>query len=294
MLRTRRGFTLVELLVVIAIIGILIAMLLPAINAARESARRTQCSNNLKQMGTALMVHADRNSEFLPVGCADGAKHGLFSLLLPYLEKQSLTDTMDMNGIAGDQPHRNVIISEYLCPSYPHPVLITNGAASYENGAMTTYQGMGGANNGGSFSPTTSSYGDIPNNGAFRFAKARSLGQMTDGTSNSIMIGEFVHLDFAAGAYDQPPGNVRPWILGDNGSKGAYALKVAQYPPKAKVNRAADGIPFNHLPFGSFHPNGTLFLFGDTSVRLAPDHTNFSAYQALATCMGGEPNAQLD
>ena len=100
--RTRHhGFTLVELLVVIAIIGILIAMLLPAVQAAREAARRMQCSNNLKQMGLGMHNYASANKDFFPTGNTGEMyrwKPGLFSLLLPYIEHQALYDSLDMTG----------------------------------------------------------------------------------------------------------------------------------------------------------------------------------------------------
>ena len=97
----RRGFTLVELLVVIAIIGILVALLLPAIQAAREAARRTQCSNNLKQLGIAMHNFHDMYKTF-PVGQAneDNIYFSWGPYILPFMELQAIQDTMKSNGAA--------------------------------------------------------------------------------------------------------------------------------------------------------------------------------------------------
>ncbi len=131
-MRKSHGFTLVELLVVIAIIGILIALLLPAVQAAREAARRSQCTNNLKQMGLALHNYADGNQEMLPRGaeihrgrsCCCGSAdydpgHTLHVKLLPFMEQQPLYDRYDMNvpffhQLPGVIDQR---IEGYLCPS---------------------------------------------------------------------------------------------------------------------------------------------------------------------------------
>ena len=123
--KSRRGFTLVELLVVIAIIGILVAMLLPAVQAAREAARRTQCTNNLKQIGLAIL---DFESQFgaLPAGTthkeADGrpAEYSMFFLILPFLEEGDVYDRYDFDGnsrIYSNSQVNSVQIPGYLCPS---------------------------------------------------------------------------------------------------------------------------------------------------------------------------------
>ncbi len=285
----RHAFTLVELLVVIAIIGILIALLLPAVQAARESARRTQCANNLKQMGLALQNYANQDGGKLPVGCADSARHGLFSYMLPFLEHTDAFQRMSLTANAGNDASRNLIIEPYMCPSWPDPKNLPSAPYTYQRGALTTYQGVGGALVSSPGPVTSSGYGNIPQNGAFGFSFQRLLGNITDGLSNTLAIGEFVHRDLQGGSYAPPPGNVRPWILGDNGGKGAYALKVVQYPPNSKLDRIANGIAFNHLPMGSYHPDATGFVMVDGSVQFLNDDISFRVYQALATCNAGEP-----
>ena len=125
---SRRAFTLVELLVVIAIIGILIALLLPAVQAARESARRSECTNHLKQLGLALHNYAGTYGEFLPPGSPDSLRHGLFTAMLPFLEHANIHDQIDLEGIPHDDPMRYTPIAEYTCPSFPGPVVYTDSA----------------------------------------------------------------------------------------------------------------------------------------------------------------------
>ncbi|HJQ78426.1 MAG TPA: DUF1559 domain-containing protein, partial [Lacipirellulaceae bacterium] len=118
----RRGFTLVELLVVIAIIGILVALLLPAIQAAREAARRAQCSNNLKQIGIAVHNYHDTRRTLPPMRVADHQQTWL-ALILPHLEEQQVGDLWDEKlGCFYDQKLelRTANINGYYCPSQQH------------------------------------------------------------------------------------------------------------------------------------------------------------------------------
>jgi prepilin-type N-terminal cleavage/methylation domain-containing protein len=120
--RRPRGFTLVELLVVIAIIGILVALLLPAIQAAREAARRAQCTNSLKQIGIATHNYHDVRKELPPHRIADH-QQTMLALILPYLEQQQVSDLWDeQRGCFYDQTvqFRTISVGDYLCPSQQH------------------------------------------------------------------------------------------------------------------------------------------------------------------------------
>ena len=116
--RFRFGFTLVELLVVIAIIGILVSLLLPAVQSAREAARRMECSNNLKQIGLALHNFQTANKEEFPVGAPGTGGHGMWTHMLPYLEQQNIYDNCEFDGSAGNDPMLYTLIDFYVCPSY--------------------------------------------------------------------------------------------------------------------------------------------------------------------------------
>jgi len=303
---TRHGFTLVELLVVIAIIGVLVALLLPAVQAAREAARRTHCTNNLKQQGLAVQNYAATHLGELPPGNPGAAFQGLFSYILPFLEEASVYDLLELDTRFhlshpdGEQedtnPARFHFVSAYMCPSFDGEHVIRGG--SWNNGALLTYQALGGATVL-SEDPFMNGYGDVPNNGAFSMVAerivpgpifrlpdttGRRLAEVSDGTSNTLAIGEFVHRDPFANA----PGNVRPWILGSNGGYASYVMKVAEFPPNAPIVRGADGVEFNFLPLGSFHPGLTMFVFLDGAVSSLADEIDLEVYQALGTINGHE------
>jgi prepilin-type N-terminal cleavage/methylation domain-containing protein len=288
------GFTLVELLVVIAIIGVLVAILLPAIQAAREAAKRTHCANNLKQMGVAINTFASANRQLLPPGSRDNRRHGLFSYLLPYIEEQAIYDRiLDLrNGNTHNDPMRHKVVATYICPSYPYESLVVGNSAGFKNGALTHYQGVGGTLRTNNEPQVSSGYGAIPLNGLFTWVKQRKISTVTDGLSNTLAIGEFNHRAIS-GSHSDVPGNVRPWMLGDNGSKASYAFKVAQYAINANIDRDNGGAPFNHLPFGSYHLGGCQFVMGDGSVHFLNDNINFDVFRALATCDGGEGIGRL-
>jgi prepilin-type N-terminal cleavage/methylation domain-containing protein len=290
-----RGFTLVELLVVITIIGILIALLLPAVQAAREAARRMQCSNNLKQMGLAMHNYMAAQDGFFPPGSPASRRQGLFTYMLPFLELSTIYDQLNLNGDAQTDPknaaHRFTPVSTYVCPSYSFPTVIRNLNPDMD-GALTTYQGVGGAffNDSEGYDGSTSA-GKVPRNGIFMFAKCSRIADVTDGTSNTLAIGEMVHHEKDGGPLDS---YVRAWILGANYADtpgktdfGSYALKVIQYQINSPM-QMADGVPFNHLPMGSHHPGGANFLIADGGVQFLSEQIQYDVYRGLATCNRGE------
>lgn len=296
--RPKAGFTLVELLVVIAIIGILIALLLPAVQSAREAARRMQCSNNLKQIALALHNYAAAQREHFPIGSPGPVEHGVFSALLPYLEQQAIYNELDLTGktrTTMQEPHRYTSIPAYLCPSWPHGPVFRNMHNGLQNGAVTTYQGVAGAYP--TVPPVTEAgtgCGDIPKNGVFGWGFPRRMGEVRDGLSNTLALAEFVQIDLKAGSgtmsFENPPGNVRSWVFGAT-STGlcSYAFKVAVHPLNSQFDRVADGVSFNHLPFGSYHPGGGHFAAADGSVHFLSDSVSFDLYRQLMTVDGGEP-----
>jgi len=189
--RPERGFTLVELLVVIAIIGVLVALLLPAVQAAREAARRMTCQNHLKQVGLAMQNHHDTYGIYPDGGinwhaartkAAGGAPEaaprqawGLFYQMLPFIEQQSLYDNAD------DAFVRRTPVSSYFCPSRREPVPVGNRAHN-------DYAGNGGLTGGG-----LNGWGDGNNGGVVTRATAVApidSAAIIDGTSNTIAVGE--------------------------------------------------------------------------------------------------------
>ena len=297
-LRCRLGFTLVELLVVIAIIGILIALLLPAVQAAREAARRSQCTNNLKQMGLALHNYADTTRGFVPIG-ASVNKHGMFAHMLPYLEQQAVYDTLNFNLTPYNDPARGkMLIAVYLCPSYQGPSLIPmtdTSVDSWFRGALCTYQGVGGRltdKNGYAYPTyTCANYGNLPKNGMFGMALIRKLADVADGLSNTLAIGEFVQKDDLR--TNRWPNNVRDWMFGGDTSCGNMSVKAIVWPINAEVNRGTPhNVPYHYLPMGSHHPGGASFLLGDGSVHFVSETIDMETYMSLGSCDGKEA-AQL-
>ena len=304
------GFILVELLVVIAIIGILIALLLPAVQAAREAARRMGCSNNLKQMGLALHNYASTwEGAFPAAAVGDGdCRHALFSQMLPYLEMHSIYDLLDLDGytqnVAANHTQKYEVIPAYVCPSWPYPAMYTEAENAAHGimttmaaGAITLYQGVGGA------FPAEGPYGESvvgnwPKNGMFVPYVWRNIDEVNDGLSNTMAMGEFSYLDKYEGVFVEPPGLIRIWIAGSysfmrdyGGTKDNVALmssKVVANPINANINRTVDGVEFNHLPFTSFHPGGANFMMGDGSVSFLNEDMEFVLYQELATANRGE------
>lgn len=295
----RRGFTLVELLVVIAIIGVLIALLLPAVQAAREAARRSQCTNNLKQMGLALHNYADTTREYFPIS-AWVKKHGMFVHLLPFMEQETVYDKLDLTKSPYSDPLRGkVVISTYVCPSYPGQVVIDSSSVdSWFRGAMRTYDGVGGRltdKDGAAYpvmkvpgnTPCTSS-GDLPMNGIFGMGFSRRMCDVTDGLSNTLAIGEFVHTDDSRTDRSWAS-NLRDWMFGGDSSCGNMSVKALVWPINAKVNRGAPHkVLYHYLPMGSYHPGGASFLLGDGSVRFLSETIEMETYLSLGSCDGRE------
>ena len=310
----QRGFTLVELLVVIAIIGILVALLLPAVQSAREAARRSQCTNNLKQIGLGAQNYA-ATYKALPMGYGRSVDHvkknvnfvkeGLFTDLLHYMEEQATYDLVDFTYFSkGRQfyqdPARDIAVTAFICPDWPDSRVTFSAPAGYEYqlGAVATYAGVGGAVQSGGEKLIPSGFGQIPDNGAFTVTQEsvnnklalvgarRKLAQITDGQSNSFMIGEFVHRNCQFGAFkEDPPGNVRPWYL--SGYQDApYSFKILENPPNICVTRS--DIQFNYLPMGSFHPGVTQFVNVDGSVHIIADNIDLQLYKGFATVRGDE------
>lgn len=219
MLRPKKGrkygFTLVELLVVIAIIGVLVALLLPAIQAAREAARRSQCLNNCRQIGIAVLNFHDVNKELPPsriVGREPTTRQGFdgfltwAALILPYIEKSNIGQYVIPNGRFDDQPQivRETPIDTFICPSRSHETFLAAGSSQLVRNP--DYIGIVG-----DYACVTSSWFDIaeaaqyfdgsfiaPNilddgDGDVRTVKWKSqtrLKDITDGTSNTLMIAE--------------------------------------------------------------------------------------------------------
>jgi len=292
------GFSLIELLVVVAIIGILVGILLPAIQATREAARRGGCSNNLRQLGIALHHYHDKQRRF-PPGAHFHDLERLASInwrvmILPQLEEAAVYGQISpgRDGGAGNWGANYLAINTYLCPSAPPPP--DNQHVSKESHYMGV-AGAGRANRRWALEQV--SCGDVYIDGMF-FPQSRTrFADIEDGSSHTVAIGERIYMlfDWMSGA---------TW-LGNPHTRVCMgkATNNVRYPINADVTRwgyyvgdrdapagAPGNILLNDLFFGSLHPGGAQFCFADASVHMVSDTMDFTILGDLATIAGGEVN----
>ncbi|MBX3414395.1 MAG: DUF1559 domain-containing protein [Pirellulales bacterium] len=296
------GFTLVELLVVIAIIGILIALLLPAVQAAREAGRRSQCANNLHQLVLAMHLHDDSYGR-LPYANerGRGGSDSPFIHLLPFLENSTLSDAYDFGwNLSPEAKAQNARITStrvpaYLCPSMTilRDVPDPDCTAGQESGAPGSY-----AVNVGTENPFLSG-AESGFNGAFIVVTltqqnptpSRKISvrghEIRDGLSNTLLIGE---LDFGLRnlqivdcipKYGQPRGGHTFWSIGYAGYSWASTCGIYNADWMVTTN-------FERATFRSDHRGGCNFAMADGSVRFIADSVNANTLDALATRSGQE------
>ena len=291
-----RGFTLIELLVVIAIIAVLIALLLPAVQQAREAARRTQCRNNMHQIGLALHNYHDTHGTFPPMstrtlgtsrqGCAAGENTSLWVLVLPFLDETAMYNAFnfDLNATtrsggngAGNTTVCSSRLAQYLCPSDYFSASATpyegNIASTYRPcAAMRTADGRGLSH--GSDQPGYIC-GDGSTWGVFALNSSVQIRDIRDGTSNTWCVGEAHGSDNRNASYG---GSWAVGIWGRLEAKTRYSMNSFTW------SGPVDG----YNPFKSFHEGGGFFLFCDGQVRFLSENIDRTTYRSLATKAGNE------
>jgi prepilin-type N-terminal cleavage/methylation domain-containing protein len=318
-MRTPRAFTLVELLVVIAIIGILVALLLPAVQQARESGRRTQCVNNLKQIGVALHTYHDA-LRALPFGNAYGPGHpdAAFSwaaMILPFIEQLGHYELFDFNRDASHPNNQKGIttaVVTYLCPSDPasrSPILPARctccGFGSAYRSAGLWYTGSMGpvqCDTCPSFCPNKVS---SPTNYCCQGTNCGTLGsgpgmfhratfsvkfhEVLDGLSNTIMVGETL-----------PDQNIHNAAFTRNMSLGYTNVPINTMAkpsemPKDGMTDAALHSANPHarvMGYKSKHVDGAQFAMADGSIHFLRENIDYRLYNELGTRSGGEAQRQ--
>jgi prepilin-type N-terminal cleavage/methylation domain-containing protein len=273
------GFTLVELLVVITIIGILISLLLPAVQAAREAARRMQCANNLKQIGLGLHLYHEAN-RCLPDGWTgndpitrrplfDGPPGwGWAAQVLPYVEQSGVYNTMmHMDKWVTDSQNataRETVIRLFRCPSDIGQD--TSSIGGYQV-ATANYVGVFGAMEVCETCEAVAGGGQCVGDGVFYHNSRLPFSDIRDGLSQTFMVGERgVKMDYYS-----------TWVglFPDAEHPPARIVGESLSPPNATTDE-----PHN---FSSFHPLGTNFLLADGSARMVSDQIDEKAYHALCT-----------
>lgn len=311
----KNAFTLVELLVVIAIIGVLVALLLPAVQAAREAARRADCQNRLRQAALACHNHLDARRH-LPSASLAG-KIGAYYLdvpaiswiaqVLPYMEDEKVRDLVDENNRWQDPENdkaESTPLPQFHCPSTgtllgcfeDQPL---GGTLLIEGSKLRAhYIGIMGAK--GTCTPATtfpestysmircdSSYpataGGVASNGLiFMHSKVRAR-DITDGTSKTMLLGELSWLE---------AGGTRTWIVGlsHNESSHMYNSKNIAYPMRT-YSSASPNVT-NDTSLGSNHPGGAFVAMGDGSVHFVSEEISIKVLCTLASRSSGEPSNQ--
>ncbi len=273
--KLRFGFTLVELLVVIAIIGILIGMLLPAVQQVREAARRCTCANNIAQLGLATHNY-EFAMEHLPAGVIDQAggpiltqetgQHVSFLVtLLPYIEQFGIANNFDIAAgtyAAANAPARQMRIPTYQCPSFP-------GDHSNEAGTagLTSYAGC---------HHSKEVQIDVDNNGLLFLNSEVRYSEILDGSSNTILLGEFM-----------PLGNSLGWASGTRSSL-RNTSELIDIQTWQQMDAARTETPTTVGGFGSPHPGVALFSMAGGSVQYLSHAIDPNVFEFLGDRADGE------
>ncbi|HBJ36249.1 MAG TPA: prepilin-type cleavage/methylation domain-containing protein [Planctomycetaceae bacterium] len=313
--QARKAFTLVELLVVIAIIGVMVGLLLPAVQAAREAARRMQCSNNLKQVSLALHnYHSAYNKlpySSSPQSGAVGTRQRGASWLVrifPYIEQNAAYDQLifagDFTMQDGPIPAQNFAVLNNLlvpgleCPSSPLPK--TQSHATNANGTVTlqmiNYVGIagsfwrGGSTNVVSTDPQAAIYGTAVHNGMLvpqaPNSRAASFASSTDGTSNTMVASEQsgFFFDAAGNKIDRRSNGWRggPWGNGAGANDWTQNVTTIRY-PIGTFGGTGNSNPYDvNVALNSSHPGGLNATLADGSVRFLSESIDFAIMTALA------------
>ena len=306
--RFRPGFTLIELLVVIAIIAILIGLLLPAVQQAREAARRTQCKNNLKQLGLAFHNYHDVHNTLPPLGCVGTSSfgHTWFAQILPYIEQATLHSTVDFSlppwraGTQNDQMRLQKIVM-MQCPTDIEvgPASYNNGAGSeqgkYVRGNYLVTAGLGEGIVGPGYVRGVTM---LPKQGApFSINHGARIRDFLDGTSNTVITSEvlkvqgddfrgtyFFFPDYGFYQHTRSPNTsipdeqrAPPWSQCVSIPR---APCIGTYTGNESVTRA-------HLSARSLHVGGVQALLGDGAVRFISNNINLPTWQNLGLTNDG-------
>lgn len=291
----RTGFTLIELLVVIAIIGILVGMLMPAIQAVRESARRTQCLNQQRQMAAGLSNYESANKHF-PAGYTYPQQAMWSAFLLPYIEQTAVYDMIDFNGPWDITQTNNAAalatyISIFQCPSTRAPQFLADGQGIPNRVPCTYLACTSGLNNRESGPEPYAGDANVADGIFFVNSKTRTR-DIVDGLANTLLLGESIFdIDLRGDDYSGNPQVIDHWYIGSSqlmpvNPFGSLEISEALGSTACPVNayKRADA-PINdmELGFSSRHAGGTQVAFADGHVRFVAESIDVAIWSAWGT-----------
>ncbi|QDU63578.1 hypothetical protein Pan216_44590 [Planctomycetes bacterium Pan216] len=304
--RRSRAFTLVELLVVIAIIGVLVGLLLPAVQQAREAARRMQCSNNLKQIGLAFHNYHDANNMF-PLGGPGGVPVSTSYLIgwpgrvLAYLDRGALFDELhELSPSPFTQlgPIRTAVgstetwsrpIAPYICPSSSvGPINTKLTSPTYANQhSVLHYRGVAGTNDVGFDSSSSNATRHHSTSGIMIPIGNVGASDVTDGLTKTLMVGE-VSNDEGWNNTDRTSwGGIQPWTWGSYYYSPTEWLQIDHKYIQFPIGYTGN-FEYNNTPFRSPHSNGAQFVMGDGSVIYLSSSTDLTVLKGMATRANNE------
>jgi prepilin-type N-terminal cleavage/methylation domain-containing protein len=299
----RRAFTLVELLVVIAIIGVLVALLLPAVQAAREAARRMSCQNNIKQLSLAMHNYHDSLGQLVS-GCISMNGTSWTVLMLPYIEQRNLHENFDFSpGIyttnMGIRRAQNGLtkVPMFLCPSspaqkmmmpapsYPLPADLINGNIPPFTLHYFINMGPKGQSPAGQTYEHRSvgSHGGFSQQGVCEINSKYKFKDITDGTAFTFLLGENSRHDTKYGS------RFRNWMRGCDNSGADEICGCRNYVNAINTPVLASATTFNDIAMGSQHPAGANFSLCDGTVRFVSQNIDLGIYKATSSRNGEEP-----
>ncbi len=314
MKKNRSAFTLIELLVVIAIIAVLIGLLLPAVQKVRESSAKTQCSNNMKQIGIAITMYLD-NTGYYPPSRTTGNAFAVHALILPYIEQTNLYNSINFNVSctnAANALPRGTEVKTYQCPSDPMTFGLPAGMAgtNYRANEGTVPVYAWGASDTKGVNATMP-----PPNGGFFINSTYRYANIRDGYSNTAAFSEHLIGDFSNAISSPNSDTYQPGtypVTADDVLNQCNAIDVTNLKYQGNSNVGAPWIQSEHSitsywhcmpPNGrscmfppqriatsatSGHVNGVNLLLFDGSVRFVSNQIDLATWRALGTRDGGE------
>lgn len=304
----RRGFTLIELLVVIAIIGVLIGLLLPAIQKVREAANRASCSNNLKQLGLALHNFHDTNQVFPASGwtvAGPGNPQGKFvgwrPLVLPFIEQENLQRIYDFNKNWWELPNLTaaaISVKTFQCPSVSSRVSVTSAVAKSPRPALTFPAPLAPTDYEAVMGVQPASIDPQLYNSSNRFSvlfrnSTLRLSDVLDGTAATIMVVECAGRPLVHRLKTANPTLTNDQGIGWADSEGPFSFDGASADGSQEGCTPANGCTASmnkkndNEPYG-FHTGGANFLFADGHVQFVREAVDLRTFAALCTANGGE------